>query len=177
MITIALSISVYVVTSHVYCFKFSLLIRHKLHILLFRYNIHMLKHFILIILCFSAFNSLLGQEDLQNYYVAVEALNLRESPDVNSRKIQTLNEHDNLLVYELGESQWVKVSFEGKTGYVSKQFIKKGKAVVSYYSYRIGAVCKDGSLSSATGRGACSHHGGVSTWRYGQRKSVRIENN
>ena len=26
---------------------------------------------------------------------------------------------------------------------------------------RIGAICKDGSISSATGRGAGSHHGGV----------------
>ena len=32
--------------------------------------------------------------------------------------------------------------------------------------YRIGARCRDGSLSSATGSGACSHHGGVSCWRY-----------
>lgn len=39
----------------------------------------------------------------------------------------------------------------------------------SYYSggnsnYRTGAICSDGWRSSATGRGACSHHGGVSTW-------------
>ena len=31
---------------------------------------------------------------------------------------------------------------------------------------RRGAVCNDGSSSSATGRGACSHHGGVSYWLY-----------
>ncbi len=29
---------------------------------------------------------------------------------------------------------------------------------------RTGAVCRDGSESSATGRGACSHHGGVDHW-------------
>ena len=29
---------------------------------------------------------------------------------------------------------------------------------------RIGAKCNDGSNSSATGRGACSHHGGVDYW-------------
>ena len=33
-------------------------------------------------------------------------------------------------------------------------------------SYRIGAICRDGWQSSATGRGACSHHGGVSEWLY-----------
>ena len=31
---------------------------------------------------------------------------------------------------------------------------------------RVGAICRDGWRSSATGRGACSHHGGVSTWLY-----------
>jgi hypothetical protein len=31
---------------------------------------------------------------------------------------------------------------------------------------RIGAVCRDGTLSGATGSGACSSHGGVSCWRY-----------
>ena len=29
---------------------------------------------------------------------------------------------------------------------------------------RTGAVCRDGSESSATGSGACSHHGGVDHW-------------
>ncbi len=29
---------------------------------------------------------------------------------------------------------------------------------------RYGAICRDGTSSSATGRGACSHHGGVSYW-------------
>lgn len=29
---------------------------------------------------------------------------------------------------------------------------------------RIGAICRDGSRSSATGRGACSHHDGVDHW-------------
>jgi hypothetical protein len=33
-------------------------------------------------------------------------------------------------------------------------------------SHRTGAICRDGWQSSATGRGACSHHGGVSEWLY-----------
>jgi hypothetical protein len=32
--------------------------------------------------------------------------------------------------------------------------------------HRIGATCKDGTTSKATGSGACSHHGGVSCWQY-----------
>ena len=31
---------------------------------------------------------------------------------------------------------------------------------------RTGAICRDGWRSSATGRGACSHHGGVGYWLY-----------
>lgn len=31
-------------------------------------------------------------------------------------------------------------------------------------SQRAGARCKDGTKSSATGSGACSHHGGVDYW-------------
>jgi len=31
---------------------------------------------------------------------------------------------------------------------------------------RIGAMCEDGTRSSATGSGACSHHGGVDYWLY-----------
>lgn len=31
---------------------------------------------------------------------------------------------------------------------------------------RVGATCKDGTSSYATGSGACSHHGGVRTWKY-----------
>ena len=37
-------------------------------------------------------------------------------------------------------------------------------APVSTYNYRTGAICRDGSRSYATGRGACSWHGGVSYW-------------
>lgn len=29
---------------------------------------------------------------------------------------------------------------------------------------RIGAICRDETLSKSTGSGACSHHGGVKTW-------------
>jgi hypothetical protein len=32
--------------------------------------------------------------------------------------------------------------------------------------HRVGATCNDGTASTATGSGACSHHGGVSCWQY-----------
>jgi hypothetical protein len=44
-------------------------------------------------------------------------------------------------------------------GYVSHEIIDS-----AYRGPRIGAVCRDGWHSNATGRGACSHHGGVAHW-------------
>ena len=41
-----------------------------------------------------------------------------------------------------------------------------GGAQAQTARHRIGATCKDGWASSATGSGACSHHGGVSCWQY-----------
>lgn len=39
-------------------------------------------------------------------------------------------------------------------------------ATPTYAGIRIGAVCKDGSTTGVTGRGACSGHGGVNYWLY-----------
>ena len=44
--------------------------------------------------------------------------------------------------------------------------VYKPKSESSSYEVRVGAICCDGSRSSATGRGACSHHGGVCQWLY-----------
>jgi len=40
------------------------------------------------------------------------------------------------------------------------------KKALKTKEYRIGAICSDGTNSSATGRGACSWHGGVEEWLY-----------
>lgn len=42
----------------------------------------------------------------------------------------------------------------------------KGGNSTTQASYRTGAICRDGWQSSATGSGACSHHGGVDYWLY-----------
>jgi hypothetical protein len=42
----------------------------------------------------------------------------------------------------------------------------KPKKESQAYEVRVGAICCDGSRSYATGRGACSHHGGVCKWLY-----------
>jgi hypothetical protein len=41
--------------------------------------------------------------------------------------------------------------------------------VVNVYVHRVGCKCCDGRNSSATGRGACSHHGGVRYWKMSDR--------
>ena len=38
---------------------------------------------------------------------------------------------------------------------------------------RTGAICNDGTISYSTGRGTCSHHGGVNYWTTEYRK-IRI---
>lgn len=37
---------------------------------------------------------------------------------------------------------------------------------------RVGAKCCDGTNSNATGRGACSHHGGVKYWKMSDKTIV-----
>lgn len=51
---------------------------------------------------------------------------------------------------------------------------EKGNIIlkVDYKKYttgRIGAICRDNWRSHSTGRGTCSHHGGVKKWLYGSR--------
>jgi len=42
----------------------------------------------------------------------------------------------------------------------------RATATVGQSGVRIGAVCRDGTTSTATGSGACSRHGGVAYWLY-----------
>jgi hypothetical protein len=44
--------------------------------------------------------------------------------------------------------------------------IKVNKNTYLSTGKRIGCICRDGTRSYATGRGACSHHGGVDHWIY-----------
>jgi hypothetical protein len=44
--------------------------------------------------------------------------------------------------------------------------VPKPAAAPASSGVRVGAICRDGTRSYATGRGACSHHGGVDHWLY-----------
>lgn len=58
---------------------------------------------------------------------------------------------------------WVYEKFNGE------------KEKYKWISSRVGAICRDGNRSYATGRGACSHHGGVNYW-LNEYQRVRIQN-
>lgn len=49
---------------------------------------------------------------------------------------------------------------------LSLQSCSKEDSPTAATGTRIGAVCKDGTRTDATGSGACSHHGGVDYWLY-----------
>lgn len=111
----------------------------------------------------------------KTYHVSSQKLNLRSEPNSQSEIIDKLEIYDNVvMINDTIDSGWYQVNFEGTIGYVAAPNLKKGKCKVSYYTVRTGAVCKDGTHSTATGRGACSHHGGVSYWKTKQQKSINI---
>ena len=111
----------------------------------------------------------------KTYHVNSNSLNLRTDPSTTSQVIDKLTQYDNVIVLNDSISaDWYQVSFNNTEGYAAKKYLKKGKAIATTYQIRTGAVCNDGTHSTATGRGACSHHGGVAYWKTKTQKSVRI---
>lgn len=137
----------------------------------------MLRNLIFLITTCCSLNTVSAQAD-STYYVHAKTLNLRSTASQTGEVVHQLGQYDNLTLLEKKEGKaWIKVQFKGLRGYVSTQFIRKGKAIVTTQSVRNGANCRDGSTSTATGRGACSHHGGVSSWRYETIKRASIIKN
>jgi hypothetical protein len=110
----------------------------------------------------------------KTHHVISSTLNMRSGAGVENEKVHTFKQYDNLTPLEFTANGWAMVIHNNLTEIVSAKYLKVGKAVVSTSSYRTGAICRDGTHSSTTGKGACSHHGGVSRWLYGENKSVRI---
>ena len=63
--------------------------------------------------------------------------------------------------HNLAKIKWPSL-FE--VGFYSFFFLLFGGLITECTAPREGAHCKDGWYSDATGQGACSHHGGVSSW-------------
>jgi uncharacterized protein YgiM (DUF1202 family) len=129
-----------------------------------------------IIVLFFIFSFMSAQES-GSYYVAAQKLNVRTAPSIDSTIVLQLDKYDNVIRLPDSLNGWSTIIFNGFKGYVSDRYIKKGKCIVDNYTYRVGAVCNDGTRSNATGRGACSHHGGVSYWLTETKQSVRIIEN
>jgi hypothetical protein len=107
--------------------------------------------------------------------------------DENSR-LNNLHENEDYLSQVLNEKKFKNFKQKGFTGNIffeeifgyksiTGQLVKgeeRGvwvyekhngeKEVFKWISSRVGAICRDGNRSYATGRGACSHHGGVDYW-------------
>lgn len=132
-----------------------------------------MKKLILFLLFLLSLSSFTQNTINANYYVTANSLNVRSGASIDSTQIFKLKQYDNIELID-NTKNWARIEYQGKAGYVARNFIKKGRAEVSVYYIRTGAVCRDGTRSSATGRGACSHHGGVSYWLKDERKSVNV---
>lgn len=101
------------------------------------------------------------QRRLDEFYATVERNELAASEQAEAEAIQ------------IGEN--LVSSTCGRSGGYYQYWIDPPRARVSSCNEaqlssgggtRTGAVCGDGWISSTTGRGACSHHGGVDYWTY-----------
>ncbi len=71
-----------------------------------------------------------------------------------------------LMKEEVTTPPITEVTVIGTYVYVAPQPTTQAAPSTQSTGARTGAVCKDGSSSTATGSGACSHHGGVAYWTY-----------
>ena len=83
----------------------------------------------------------------------------------------TLKKNTNILFIEdvVTATGWCIIrenpyASDNSDGYTLKKNIRKGWYMTDTNSWRVGANCCDGTTSGATGRGACSRHGGVCQW-------------
>ena len=127
---------------------------------------------ILLIPCFAL------SQNGNSYYVSTsKTVKLTKEAGKKSKVIMELSKYDNLLMLEKGSTRkWAKVNFEGEIGFVRRNFIKKGKAILGYIEYRVGAKCRNGMTSSGTGKKACAINGGVKEWITKREQTIRIEN-
>ena len=133
-----------------------------------------MKYFVCLLLGILLLNYTYSQTGV-TYYVTTKTLNLRSEPNTDSEILAKLSYCDNVNYLDTTMVKgWIKINVDGLEGYVAQKYVSSGKCVKTTYEIRVGAICKDGSRSSATGRGACSHHGGVSYWLTETKESIEI---
>ena len=115
-------------------------------------------------------------------------LRMRTDTTVTSPIVAVIPAGTALSLSESCDCNWILVSYQGKTGYVSSKYLSKeqpvatGSSPIKYYINSAGekvqspthynsvpqgatALCRDGTYSfSRSRRGTCSHHGGVAKW-------------
>lgn len=106
----------------------------------------------LIAILFWLFNS--GNDDDQNVITTEKTENSKiEKTTTNS--VNSFYSNNNLKTTQ--KKKRVEYNYNSRT--YSKPINKKESRKI-----RVGAICNDGTKTTATGRGACSHHGGVAYW-------------
>lgn len=99
-----------------------------------------------------------------NKFCIVDYLNFDKRIRIDYKNVTSNNDHKSSRIKNV-------LPNVNHNNYSNTNNVNQYKAPkVQTYRMRVGAVCRDGSRSSATGRGACSWHGGVSRWLY---KEVR----
>ena len=131
---------------------------------------HFLRRFFLISFLLITCVYLQGQA---YYYVSSNKANVLSEASGRAAILKSLDKYDNVEVLDK-EGDWFEIRIGSTRGYIHKTLLAEGRAVLNKTQYRIGAICRDGTKSSATGRGACSHHGGVAQWRTQSNISVQV---
>ncbi len=110
------------------------------------------------------------------YHSVVNPLVMRNKPDIESKIILKLREFDNVNLLDSTSGSWVYVKYYDQRGYVIRQHIAKGRAIVVTKPVRIGAICGDGSSVDSIAEDACNGRGGIRNWRTKPETTVRIKN-
>jgi len=119
------------------------------------------------------------------------SLNLRADSNTSSQVITVIPKGTSVTMEENCNCEWIRVSYQGQTGYVYSKYLSAkqptvsthvGHSKVKHYTNYAGervqsptyyrsapagatAICGDGTYSfSRSRRGTCSHHGGVQVW-------------
>jgi energy-coupling factor transporter transmembrane protein EcfT len=140
--------------------------RHLNNITYFQRIFISLLFFLVILLSIFSYKSTYFINDYKAKYdlIELEKNNFKTKLDKTEKELD-----DTKLKYNRGLLDNIRDK-ENKRNSISSidDFIKKNKTEKpkSTGGYRIGAICCDGTRSYATGRGACSWHGGVCEWLY-----------
>jgi len=108
-------------------------------------------------------------QTLQNKFDSLTSVLQLHKPPVStkkSKKVKSKSVADKNFLNNTNRSAKSSSNYTWKSTSTSSTPSYKKTNQAESYKIRIGAICCDGSRSYATGRGACSHHGGVCKWLY-----------